>query len=566
MADNALAKDASRPQALLYGDVDSPLLTALGQSMTLVPYNGKTEQIEKAQLVILDGDHFSPEALQADQFVSTALRSGLWVLALDVTKDHKQTGLRGILSVATDQPDSAYLVHIGKDQNGSPALDVIEVPTLEKLGLGKGKRGDLDDDIASRIVDNMLRRLSAPRPPLKGSAEPPGLLYVTYYFTQLYPEGPLWPYQYQLWPYVNPEPPNVPQSPSLQTNETLTVYLNNSNNPQGDFQYVVAESDLTAVPKLPNEQFANYQDFYFSAEGDYLELGWFQTRVNTSLTAPSDSADLWTTVATSPQTVNGQHSVTSSVSFQIGYNQAQGGSGNFGYSSSTTRTIQDWKETNDSDGTLAVWRYRSEYPVDADQPDYYCREQTDLYSQYSCYPDTLPNDLSINNLQLHTSAVWKTPTVEDKVATIALQDMHEMVLLYCPQDEISGIWLRCDSPAQVVDQFPHSMNLSIDLGAVVPVPINSITFNPNPAPPGKVTGTVTLAKPVVFDTEILLSSNSQNATVLPSVTVKKGDTSANFQVLTNANGLGNGGSTTATITAFYAQNYQAQLQVQKTGK
>jgi hypothetical protein len=64
-----------------------------------------------------------------------------------------------------------------------------------------------------------------------------------------------------------------------------------------------------------------------------------------------------------------------------------------------------------------------------------------------------------------------------------------------------------------------------------------------------------------LDTEILLKSNSQNATVLPSVIVRKGETLAHFQVLTNANGLGNCGTTTATIDAFYAQDYQAQLQV-----
>jgi len=101
---------------------------------------------------------------------------------------------------------------------------------------------------------------------------------------------------------------------------------------------------------------------------------------------------------------------------------------------------------------------------------------------------------------------------------------------------------------------------------VVPIPISSITFKPNPAPPGQAIGTVTLSKPAEFDTQILLSSDSQNATVLPSVTVKKGEISANFQVLTNADGLGNCGSTNATITAFYAQNYHAPLQVQKTCK
>ncbi|MBV9037173.1 MAG: hypothetical protein JO182_21970 [Acidobacteriaceae bacterium] len=70
-----------------------------------------------------------------------------------------------------------------------------------------------------------------------------------------------------------------------------------------------------------------------------------------------------------------------------------------------------------------------------------------------------------------------------------------------------------------------------------------------------------LTRPALLDTEIQLASNSQNATVLPTVTVKKGQTSATFQVLTNANGLSCGSSTTATIDAFYAQNFQAQLVV-----
>lgn len=64
-----------------------------------------------------------------------------------------------------------------------------------------------------------------------------------------------------------------------------------------------------------------------------------------------------------------------------------------------------------------------------------------------------------------------------------------------------------------------------------------------------------------MDTPINLSSNSQNATVLPKVIVKQGQTSATFQILTNANGIASGGQTVATISAFYADDFQAQLTV-----
>lgn len=77
MAGNTLAQDAARPRAVVYGDIESPLLQPLGRSVTLIPYNGSVEQLENAQLLILDGDHFSPEMLQSDELVGAALRSGL---------------------------------------------------------------------------------------------------------------------------------------------------------------------------------------------------------------------------------------------------------------------------------------------------------------------------------------------------------------------------------------------------------------------------------------------------------------------------------------------------------
>ena len=154
-------------------------------------------------------------------------------------------------------------------------------------------------------------------------------------------------------------------------------------------------------------------------------------------------------------------------------------------------------------------------------------------------------------------------SIVNNTVPITVQNLHEMVLLYCPQDELEYTFGTCESPAQHVDSFNHRpKQLLINLGAVIPVPIGSLTFNPNPATAGtQVTGTVLLTSKALIDTQVLLSSNSQNATVLPSVIIKRGQTSATFQVLTNSNGLGNCGSTTATIDAFYAQDFQAQLPI-----
>lgn len=104
----------------------------------------------------------------------------------------------------------------------------------------------------------------------------------------------------------------------------------------------------------------------------------------------------------------------------------------------------------------------------------------------------------------------------------------------------------------------------IDMSAVLPVPIQAITFSANPVSvktTNQVTGTVTLQSPAKVDTNVQLKSTSPNATVLPSVTIPKGKTSADFQILINGNDLGPGDSTVATIQAYYAMGFQTQLTI-----
>lgn len=571
----AEARGPARPKGFLYGPVESALLKPLRQSVPLLPYTGRVDHLKKAALLVLDGDHISPQHLQGDEVVATALRAGMWVLVLDATEDHKKIGLADSVLASTDGDDAAYLAHLTRDEHERPLIHVIGMSlrsvaphtdgiaadaSARRAALKKGKRPDPSTDAArafvAQIVGHIGRATPPPSPIGVGSEVPPGLLYVTYYFSQLYPEMTDTPYIYTVPSSAGP--PDVPQHPTVQANATVTVFLNNRDNPQGDFQFIVSEMDVTTTPKSANENFANWVWEAATPSGDYTELGWFQTKLFTTLTGQAG----WVMQPTSPQTANGVDTITSGVSFQIGYNQAQGGSGNFGYSSSTSHTITDWKVTNDSQEPVASWRYRTAYPVDADQADYFCREQ-DIYSQESCFPERLPNDLSINTLQLHTSSVWQTPTVENGTATIGAQNNHEMVLLYCPQEDVG--FYRCGSPKQKIDEFPHAQNYTLNLAAVLPVPITGIAFSANPVKAGTpVVGTVTLARPVLVDTDILLASNVQNATVLPSVTVKAGQASATFQVLTNANGLANCGSVTATIDAFYAEDSQAQLVVNNT--
>jgi hypothetical protein len=104
------------------------------------------------------------------------------------------------------------------------------------------------------------------------------------------------------------------------------------------------------------------------------------------------------------------------------------------------------------------------------------------------------------------------------------------------------------------------------LAAVVPVPIKNITFSQNPDVAGRpVTGQVFLESPAPIDTAVSLSSNSTNATVLPNLTIKSGENNGQFQVLTSSNGGPSGSINTATITAFYAQNFQEQLLLRNYG-
>lgn len=76
--------------------------------MRLTPYDG-SQKPEDFDVVIFDGDTHTPEAVKAEPLVAQSLRSGKWVLGLDVTEAHKTTGL-GDFTLGVSSP--AYATRV----------------------------------------------------------------------------------------------------------------------------------------------------------------------------------------------------------------------------------------------------------------------------------------------------------------------------------------------------------------------------------------------------------------------------------------------------------------------
>ncbi len=544
-------------KALVYGPVESTFLESLKPTLSLVQYDAG-QKLEDYSLLILDGDAHTPASLKEDALVQGALRTGMWVLAVDVTAEHKRDGLGQFLHAASLSTSPAYAMHVGRDTRGRHEVRVVEYPgsgevTYRQGGLAKGIPGMAqpapppDLPPASAFADLLLERLSTPvaaRVQSLTADIPDDLIYATYYFSQV-----------QNWSVGNDGRHSALQHPNYTANYTFTIFLNNKANPQGDFQFVLLDADVSASPKSASEAFLAPGTHSSSnwCVPCFDEWGYFQDRMTVQ---SQPAADDWVTVDTSPDTVNGQTTVTSGVNFTIGFNQAQGGFGSFGYTNSTTRNITDWKATNSSTGKVAWWYYRTRYPLDADA-DEGCGPDQPIWRS-GCYVSSAPNDLSINALSLRTQAVWRTPKSMNSWTDFAVWTQHGMVDLYCN----NNFGVGCSDSRYQGALHDAKNTYSVNLGAVIPIPIQSLTFSSNPIKGGTaVTGTVTLKSPAQVDTEVKISSSSQNATVLPKVTVKQGQTSATFQVLTNTDALPAGGTVVATITAFYAQDFQAQLTV-----
>lgn len=576
-----------RIDALAIGPVQSAFLAALDPSVNLVPYTGR-EQLDDYGMVVFDGDAHTPAQVAAQPLISQALSTGRWVLGVDLTEAHKKQALWLTLHASTCGTSAAFAMHLGYDPNGRFQAQVIEPSSSRALprtstipanlaassrlveaptrpggspcaggATATAQRVTADAGSTSAFARTLLSDMARParlsRQNLPAGT-PPDLIYANFSFTETFSTS--------ITGSLQGHPGT--QHPNYTVNRSFTVFLNNKNNPQGDFQYVLLEQDAAANPREANEDFIAMGKKWDTdwRSGTYDDAGWFQSRMQLNLSADPTT---WNLVSTSPDTANGTTAVTTGVSFEVQFGASEAGpsgSGSFTYSNSQTRDIEDWAVDNRATNTETQWLYGSRSPVDTR----FEQDCSQAIRSGGCYLGQLPNDLSQDALKLYTQSVWKTPSVVDAAAGFTYWTYYEMMDLGCSSNY--GFFCSQTVPPNVPialtvpHQPPSPQGLNIDLGVVVPIPMQSVTFSHNPVEGGNtVIGTVTLSRPAKIDTPIGLSSNSQNATVLPTVTVKQGQTSATFQVLTNTNGLDDGDSTVATIQAFSAQGIQAQLTV-----
>jgi hypothetical protein len=579
-------------KALVHGPVQSVFLEPLNDSFEMTVYDG-SQDLEDFDLILLDGHHHAPAELRDDALVQKALGTGMWVLLVDATAEHKKDGLGDALLFASDK-SSAYAAHVGQDPHGRPWVQIVDYPTTAEVGTAPGatissafqaQSSDsqgLDVYAASAFADALLDRITTPTQPevraLADTPIPPDLVYAQISYTV--PVS--WTIQGNAADFNKQRAANRLQRPNFTADYTFTVFLNNHDDPHGDYQRVLVDASVQASPKARNEDFLAAR-VKSSADWtvDWEEWGWFQTHWRHSISTGALAVPnaLLRLLQTSPETENGETELTTGVEFSIGFKGSKP-DGDFTYSSETTRNIKDWKVTNESANNVATWYYRTQYPLDNDvegtcmdgRP---CKADWTFGTEYCgqeiyrmCYIRMDPNDLSIDTLSLTTLAAYRTenpdgsPKLVDGWADFTVSSEHGMIDLFCYDDFGFGCAVPLDNEAKYQSQNTYH----IDLGAVIPLPVTSLTFSPDPVAGGtNVTGTVTLSEPARFHTTVLLSSNMEvNAPVPSEVVFKPGESSKAFSVVTTPNGIPAGERVDAVITAYNALYPAVQVQSRLT--
>lgn len=528
---------------LVYGPVESALYDELVESGQIEPttFDG-SQKLEDFRAVLFDGDAHEPADLGDHEGVQGAMDASKWLLVLDARQGHKDA-LYEYLDFASSGPSEGYLVRNGLDRHGREYAHVrhLSAATSEPQATAAFARSLAEaDGLAAQQAEDV----------------PQGLIYKTFYFHD----------SQAMTPDATDKYNKAGQTGSFSNTTTYTLYYNDTQDTSTAFQWLQSDVEVSSTP-------SNSGNIIQSSD---LEQAWFQDEVYFSTTpCLTDNCtqldSRFNTYQSSPATANGVTSVTSNVSF--GVNTSDGGS--FSAGSSSTREITDWAIVNQSPNDTATtqWDYHSNYLFNPTA--YPANDPYGCPDIFSC--DMIngaghlhtPVQLSRSQLQASLMSVWRTNSVITDTVTVG-QDLSVYLADVWCKDSTMGI---CDT--DVGTDFTEGWrlkyqlleNFKVNFAAVVPVAIKSITFEPNPvAAEQPATGTVTLAGPAPIDYDLKLASNSPNATVLPDASVKAGQSSATFQVLTNGDGLNSGQETTATITAtsdFYGYDAQAQLTVKQ---
>lgn len=533
---------ADAPRALVYGAVSSPILEALRGKVAMTPGNG-SQTPGDYDLVIMDGDAFRGPQLKEDVLIREAVRSGVWVLGLDMVEDDKREGLGDVMGASTPNLSEAYLIR--------------------RTRVGRHFKYTIMDlnDRAVAAQDNaqhIIKKLSAAQVQAQDTvpATPPSvMLHASYEVTQ-------GRYDPVITTDLYRQPGNQRQRAGWEVITTIDLYLDNdpAYRTQGPQQWAVVQVKGNANP---NQLLSNdYQD-----DADIREVAWYQTQFAATIGTPGG----FQVFSTSPRNVNGSETVTTGSTFSIG---ASGGLANgqptvgvtagYTYTNSTTHTITDWQVRNDSTSNLAQYRFASNNPTNG-----LITSGADLTSIDGGASPKEPNILSLSNLQYQTLSVFQTArgaTTADTVQFAGADDAwYTDVWRYvddCGDDD--GACYYAD-----IKRYNNHQPWSFDvnMGQVYPVMLADIQVNGNAD--GEVTAgqrrvpvVITLKDPAPADLVVGLSmSNQDNFTFAdqPEVTIQKGDTSGTFYVHVAENSQGQN----SKISAFYTSEAETIISVKQ---
>lgn len=505
-----------------------------------------SSNIAGAEILAIDGDAHSPGSIWTQPQVREQWNLGRYLLFVDLQPAHMDRDLKALLGTALPTGAHAVIARKTRDAAGRPHIQI--------LGFRKSSNEAAPPELKLRrfvksAADYFERTRNAP--PTETMPTPPdGLTYVTYDYAEL-PFGAIFDQtrngnkQY-----------STNQFSSVDVTQRFILFLENGQIATGDNQILVQETSVEASPVTPGEGTTSLLALDSGGAFSAGDIGWFQVELDLASEPQTPSA--WSFQGNSPQNANAVTTVESSLSFGINFtNPFSGGGGVFNYTSSTTRELTAWKVVNASGGVNSSWNYLNQNPWMANNPNNIWT--TDEFGGGVSFTGALsrPNDLALNQLQAATKTALQTANVETGTQTI--NTSANMVWINVFNGSLDKTLLS----STLNETVPY--DVCLNMATVVPIPIASLTFGPNPVPvsAGQATGTITLQGFAQMDTTFYVKSLSPNATVLSTTQVDQFSEQGTFQVLINGNGLSPGQSTVATIQISNgAYEAQAQLTIQ----
>jgi hypothetical protein len=549
--------------------VDRPVLNEI---FTNLSSHGKVDQFNGSQLlsnyhlVALDGAAYTPQQLIGNGLLKKALAEGKWALLFNVTEGLKLNALSSHLGMVNHAGSTAYLFRRYLDGN-TPVFRIFDLSPLVLLG----------EPVPTNVYENIIKpetflryagmilkelreslngtpRSSSLGAPGPDSPIPPDLINCRWDYTG----GTNW---LQNWSGRQAESKGRQQYGTHSVNYTFTLYLDNAGLWTGNKQYLLLQIDGEGNPNNAGYHNADGSTYIATASdmSKCNEFAWFQDRMVVDIT-PQDG--FWYWAANDPTSPNPTTNYTANSSFNVGFNMGNGGLGSYTYSSGAGYSMTDWGISCNSSGTHMYWDIHSQKP---DANNGYKHDNSWFYTW--CDKPERPNDESLQQRSYHASVVWRTDSIKKQFANIQAHDTQHLVDTFCNGTDWGTTC--CNGHGDWYDQtIDSNQTFSLDLAAVVPIEIPSITLSQWPVIVGPSGGTmkasVVLKEPARMDTRIQYIRSTDTAHAVPKVdtlTIPKGYQAGSFLVDVNRGGKLDNDLYFASLSGFYAKTYSQQFQM-----